>query len=386
MRKGIWEEFDGYDDIIKEIEASRKTGKMRSFKQDLADPYITRLHPKQLDLRVVDIIQETPSTKTFRLVAEDNYLPPFQAGQYISLFLDIDGIRTSRPYSISSQPRQIGFYDITVRRLEGGLVSNFLLDRIQIGDALKSSGPQGHFYHNPLYHEKTMICIAGGSGITPFMSMIREITECGIDRNVLLFYGNQNTDDVIFHQELLHLSQRFENIRYISVIENPETDYDGKCGLITGEIIQEAIGSRVDGRTFFLCGPQGMYDFCIPALELMGVPKRSIRRELYGPPVDICQYPGWPEDVSGDDIFKVAIKNGENIQAPANVPLLVSLEKGGIIPPSICRSGECSMCRVKVLSGSVFQPSGTPVRKSDHKYGYVHACVSYPLEDLEILL
>ena len=118
----------------------------------------------------------------------------------------------------------------------------------------------------------------------------------------------------------------------------------------------------------------------------MGVPKRYIRRELYGPPVNICKDPGWPENVGGDDIFKVTVKNGANIQAPANVPLLVSLEKGGIVPPSICRSGECSMCRVKVLSGNVFQPPGTPVRKSDQKYGYVHACVSYPLEDLEILL
>ena len=191
MRKGIWEEFDGYEDIVKKIEASRESRKMHSFKQDLADPYINRLHPNRLALRVVDIIQETPSTKTFRLVAEDKYLPPFQAGQYISLFFDINGIRTSRPYSISSQPKQVGFYDITVRRLEGGLVSNFLFDKVCVGDTLKSSGPQGHFYHNPLYHEKTMVCIAGGSGITPFMSMIREIIECGIDRNIFLFYSPQ---------------------------------------------------------------------------------------------------------------------------------------------------------------------------------------------------
>jgi ferredoxin-NADP reductase len=385
MKKGIWEEFDGYGDIVKQIEASRESNKMHSFKMDLADPYINRLHPNRLALRVVDIIQETPSTKTFRLVAEDKYLPPFQAGQYISLFLDIKGIRTSRPYSISSQPNQIGFYDITLRRLQGGLVSNFLLDQIRVGDPLKSSGPQGHFYHNPLYHEKTMVCIAGGSGITPFMSMIREIVECGIDQNVFLFYGNKCTDDVIFHQELLRISERFDRIRYIPVIEDPGADYTGKCGLITADLIQEATG-HISGKTFFLCGPQGMYDFCIPALERMGIRKQSIRRELYGPPVDICKDPGWPKHVAANDFFTVTIKNGKSIQAPAKDPLLVSLEKGGIVLPSICRSGECSMCRVKILSGSVFQPPGTPVRKSDRKYGYVHACVSYPLEDLEILL
>jgi ferredoxin-NADP reductase len=385
MKKGIWEEFDGYDDIVKKIEASREAGKLHSFKKDLANPYIDRLHPSRLSLRVVDILQETPSTKTFRLAPEDKYLPPFQAGQYISLFLEINGIRTSRPYSISSQPSQIGFYDITVRRQEGGLVSNFLLDQVRVGDILNSSGPQGHFYHNPLYHEKTMVCIAGGSGITPFMSMIREIAACGIDRNVFLFYGNKHTDDVIFHRELRRISERFERIRYIQVIENPNTDYTGECGLITADLIQETTGG-ISGKTFYLCGPQGMYDFCLPALSSMGIRKRNIRRELYGPPADICKDPGWPSHIAGNDSFRVTIKNGGSIQAPAGEPLLVSLEKGGFVPPSICRSGECSMCRVKILSGRVFQPPGTPVRKSDRKYGYVHACVSYPLEDIEILL
>jgi ferredoxin-NADP reductase len=385
MRKGIWEEFDGYEDIVKTIKAGRESVKHPSFKADHAEPYINRLHPARLALRVVDIIRETPSTRTFRLVSEDGYLPPFQAGQYISLFLEIDHVQTSRPYSISSQPNQIGYYDITVRRQEGGRVSNFLLDKIQVGDFLQSSGPQGHFYFNPLYHHPTMVCIAGGSGITPFMSMIREIVECGLARTVFLFYGNKGLDDIIFHQELLRVSERFPRIHYIPVIEDTDTDDTGRCGLITAELIREVIGD-VHDRTFYLCGPQGMYDFCIPSLESMGIQKRNIRRELYGPPLNICDDPGWPAQINGDDMFEVTVKNGDTISARAGTPLLVSLETNGITPPSICRSGECSMCRIKVLSGTVFQPPGTPVRKSDQKYGYVHACVSYPIADLEILL
>ena len=385
MRKGIWEAFDGYDDIARQIEASREPAKLQSFKAHHPEPYINRLHPALLTLRVVDIIQETPSAKTLRLVSEDGFLPPFQAGQYISLFLEVDRVRTSRPYSISSQPRQIGYYDITVRRLAGGRVSNYLLDHIRVGDRLQSSGPQGHFYYNPLFHHATLICIAGGSGITPFMSMLREIAECGLDRTVFLFYGNKNMQDVIFHAELLRISERFPRIHYIPVIEKAHGGYTGECGLIDAELIRKFIP---DSRqcTCYLCGPQGMYDFCTPALESLGIQKRHIRRELYGPPLNIRNDPGWPAHVTEDRIFSVKIKNKGTIQAPATVPLLVSLENNGITPPSICRSGECSMCRVKVLTGSVFQPSGTPVRKSDSVYGYVHACVSYPLEDLEILL
>ena len=385
MRKGIWQEFDGYKEIADEIELSFEAGKERSFDRQLADQYLGRLHPKELKLRVVDVIEETPSTKTLRLAPADALLPPFLAGQYIPLFAEIDGIRTSRPYSISSQPKQTGFYDITVRRVPDGLVSNFLMDQVKVGDLLDSAGPQGNFNFNPLYHDRHMVCFAGGSGITPFMSMIREIVECGLDREVTLIYGNRHLDDVIFHPELESIAQRFDNITFIPVIEKPAKTYSGACGFINAALIQEVLGDMQD-KTFFLCGPQGMYDFCLPELESLGVAKRKIRKEMYGPPVDICDYPGWPSGINPDKNFQVTILDGKTIPVNAGTPLLVSLEKEGIVPPSICRSGECSMCRVKVLSGKVFQPAGTPVRKSDTRFGYVHSCVSYPLEDLEIML
>jgi ferredoxin-NADP reductase len=189
MKKKIFQEFDGYNEIIEEIEISRKYGVDYSAHKDSPDQYINRLHPSRLRLRVSEIIEETASTKTLRLVSEDHYLPPFLAGQYIALFLGIGNIRTSRPYSISSPPNQTGHYDITIRRVEGGLVSNYLLDEVERGDVLESSGPAGHFYHNPLFHDRTMVCLAGGSGITPFMSMVREVVECGLDRTIYLFYG-----------------------------------------------------------------------------------------------------------------------------------------------------------------------------------------------------
>jgi ferredoxin-NADP reductase len=385
MRKGIWQKFDGYNEIAEEIAISFKAGKERSFDRLLADQYLDQLHPRELNLRVVDIIQETPTTKTLRLAPVNALLPPFLAGQYIPLFAEIDGIRTSRPYSISSQPRQSGYYDITVRRVPGGLFSTFLMDRVKTGDRLRSAGPQGNFHFNPLYHGQHMVCIAGGSGITPFMSIIREIVECGLDRRVTLIYGNRHLDDVIFHQELKAIAQRFDNITYIPVIEKPAETFQGACGFINAALIKAVLNDLQD-KTFFLCGPQGLYDFCLPELESLGVPKRGIRKEMYGPPNNICDHPGWPADITSDRQFQVNVLDHKTIAASAGTPLLVSLEKQGIVSPAICRSGECSMCRVKVLSGKVFQPSGTPVRKSDTQFGYVHSCVSYPLEDLKIML
>ena len=385
MKKGIWQEFDGYGEIIKDIEASRKSGETFTAEKFSPDQFINRLHPDRLSLQVADIITETSSTKTFRLVSKDRELPPFQAGQYISLFLEIDGIRTSRPYSISSPPHLREYYDITVRRVENGLVSNFLLDDLVIGNDLVSSGPAGHFYFNPLIHSKNMICLAGGSGITPFMSIIREIVECGLDRSITLFYGNKTTDDIIFHAELGRISARFDSINYIPVIEDPSDDYIGACGFMTAELIKEILGDLTD-KSFFICGPQGMYDFCLPELEGLGIARRKIRQEMYGAPLNIWQYPGWPREVDPDRLFSVRLKNGQQLKAKAGIPLLVSLEKSGMVVPSLCRSGECSMCRLKVLSGKVFQPAGVAVRKSDRQFGYVHSCAAYPLSDLEILI
>jgi len=385
MRKGIWQEFDGYSDIVEEIKVSRNLGGTAAAAVAAAEEYIRLLHPKRLELRVSDIIDETPSAKTLRLVSMDNYLPPFLAGQYIALFLEVGGIRTSRPYSISSPPNQVGFYDITIRRVENGLVSNHLLDEIKRGDMLAGSGPSGSFYFNPLTHKKTMVCIAGGSGITPFMSMIREIVECGFDRTVYLFYGNRTAEDVIFDGELRRLSERFQNIHYIPVIEEPAEGYAGACGFITRDVLRGAL-EHIKDKSFFICGPQGLYDFCLPQVEDLGVPRRKIKQEMYGAPSNIWEYPGWPAQIKKDDVFSVNVRNGIQLNAKAGETLLSALEKNGVRVPSLCRSGECSMCRVKVLSGEVYQPQGVSVRKSDRRFGYVHACMSYPIADLEILI
>jgi len=385
MKKDVFKEFDGYERIVEEREFSRKYGLDYSGEKDAAEPYINRLHPRRLDLRVSDIITETPSTKTFRLVSRDDYLPPFLAGQYIALFLEVGGIRTSRPYSISSAPNQTGYYDITIRRLEGGLVSNYLLDEMKRGDCLQSSGPEGHFYHNPLFHDRTMVCLAGGSGITPFMSMVREVVECGLDREIYLFYGNKTIEEAIFHDVFPGISGRFSNIHYFPVIESAPEGFQGLTGLITGDLIRSSLPD-VNEKTFYLCGPQAMYDFCLPELEGLGIPRRKIHKEVYGPPADITRSPNWPGEVRGDQAFRVSVRGGGSVEVRAGEPLAASLEKRGVLVPTLCRSGECSQCRLKILSGKVFEPAGVPVRRSDRRYGYVHACVSYPLEDLEIMI
>ena len=227
--------------------------------------------------------------------------------------------------------------------------------------------------------------IAGGSGITPFMSMIHEVVECGLDRTIYLFCGNRSDTDILFHEELLRISRRFRRVTYVPVIETSSPRYNGAKGLIRGALMKEIMG-ETGGRTYYLCGPPAMYDFCLSELDGLGIPRHKIRREMYGPAPDITRNPGWPPHIGRDTAFTVRIRGRGEIRARAGEPLLNSLERNGIFVPAQCRSGECSLCRIKLISGRVFQPAGVLLRKSDRQFGYIHSCAAYPLEDLEILL
>jgi ferredoxin-NADP reductase len=217
------------------------------------------------------------------------------------------------------------------------------------------------------------------------MSMIREVTDCGLPRNIHLLYGSRRPDDVIFGEELEERARRHENLRVTLVISEPPRGHEGFTGFITEKLMKDVLGN-VGGKTFYICGPEAMYPFCLAELLKLEVPGRKIRMEVFGPPKDVTAQPGWPEVVGADTRFQVTIKGRRKIEARAGEPLMISLERAGILIPASCRSGECSLCRAKLLSGKVFQPEGVKLRKSDRAYGYIHPCVAYPLEDLEIMI
>jgi ferredoxin-NADP reductase len=350
-------------------------------------------------LRVTDIIQETPTTKTFRLERLDGPLPPFRPGQYVNLFVDVDGVLTSRPYSISSPPtaEEMGdvcdTLDLTVRDKPDGFVAPYLLNEVRVGDELETTGPAGSFYHEPLIDGDDLVFLAGGSGITPFISIIRDAVRGRGSTPPLrmhLLYGSRVPEDVIFGDELADLAAEHPNLDYALVISEPPPDCRGLVGFLDADLIHERVGD-VRGKTFYVCGPNVMYNFCLDALTELGVPRHKIKRELYGPPDDVTRQLGWPEELPADTLFDVEIvsstlESRQTIRCAAGEPLLNSLERHGFVVPAVCRAGECSACRTRVLSGRVFQPAHTGLRESDRQHGYVHACVSYPLEDLRIQL
>ena len=372
------------EEVLSDIKVARKLALDKIYVGNRADEIIGQLHQKSLNLVVSNIIQETANGKSFRFVSESGYLPPFEAGQYINIFTVIDGVRTSRPYSISSSPRQRGYYEITVARIATGFVSDYFLDHVKVGDKFEANGPAGVFHYNPISHKKTSVFLAGGSGITPFLSMSREILDAGLDREVHLIYGCRSVEVAMFHNIFTAYTKEYANFHYNLVVSDENASWDGARGFIDTKLIKELVGD-VSSCTFYVCGPQIMNDFCVKELKSMEIPTKRIRRELFGSRQDIQKEAGWPTNLTGDEVFNVTIGK-QVIKAKSSESLLASIERAGVRVNVCCRSGECSLCRVKLVSGTVFLSEGVLHRYADEKFGYIHSCKSYPTSDLEIML
>ena len=379
--KGQWDFSAQKEAMVAQTPAGQTIDGARADRPASAEgrPFADRLR-----LRVEQVIQETPSTATFRLSPLDSPGPAFRAGQYLTVFVNVSGTATSRAYSIASPPGADRI-DITVRRKPGGFVSPYLLDEVKPGQVLEAGGPHGTFFHEPAYDSKDIVLLAGGSGVTPMASMIRQAAAEGRDGRIHLLYGSRDPEDIIFKDELLDIAQKHSNIKVDFVISEPPAGYDGPTGFLGADLISSLVGP-VEDRTFFICGPGKMHELCTAALQQLGVPGRRIKKEAYGPPDDPADLPGWPGLKPDAEFEVVEERSGRRIKVTAGEPLMNGLERAGLVIPSACRSGECTACRTRLLEGRVFTPDTVARRRIDERAGMIHPCMSYPVSDLKIKL
>ena len=378
----------GYQESVARKQAREQQGTDFSEQKGKTANDIAKLHPKRLHLEVAEVIQETASTKTFRFRSLGGVLPPFQAGQYINLFVNIGGVETARPYAISSCPTERSYYDLTVKLVDGGFVTDYLLNQVEAGQQFTATSPMGTFYHNPLFHGEELVFLAGGSGGAPARAMIESILNRGLKIDFQLIYGNSYTSDVIFAELFRELSAKHENFDLTEVISRPDEGYEGLSGHLDAALIKqlvEARGSDVSKKTFYVCGPTPFNEFCEAQLKSLGVADKRIRIECNGPPKHPESLSGWPEGLEAEREVTVKVQGRGQFKARVDEPLLNSLERNGYSAENACRSGECSLCRVKVLEGEVFNPPEAKLRKSDETFGWVHSCVAFPTTDIEIL-
>lgn len=386
---------------VKKYQKLEKLKKMREEVQQIPSYFdglenlCDRIHPEKQFLQVTDIQELSKDTKLFRFISAkpNKPLAPFRAGQYIGLIVEINGVRTSRPLSLVSSPNQLSYYELAVKRKENGFVSNYLIDKLKIGDILEATEPLGDLYYNQIFHGKNLVFIAGGSGITPFISLLRNITEYNLQLNIWLFFGCLTEEDILFRKELDDIQSRRSNIKIKYILSEPGSNWKGACGFITKNTILNEI-KTIDDKFFYIVGNRAMYSFIEEQLEELNIPGSRTIFELYGVPDDVTQTVGWPKDIKASKKVKIVIdfiKQGKKVQqiveAQSIEPILNSLEKEKsleLLINSGCRSGACALCRTKLKSGKVFILPDVKMREIDQKFGFIHPCVAYPLTDIHL--
>ncbi|MCR4616310.1 MAG: 2Fe-2S iron-sulfur cluster binding domain-containing protein [Clostridiales bacterium] len=373
--------------MIPERKAHLENGPLRRVPATYPINELAKLnHPGKMELCVSDIIVHSEDVKSYILKAENSNkkLAPFRAGQYLTVQLKIGNSLVTRPYSIASTPNDArkGFYNITVKRVPDGFVSGYILDNIKIGDKITAFSPEGTFVYEPIRDAKTVVGIAGGSGITPFLSLAGSIADGTCDADLVLLYGARTSKDLVFKAELDELGKN-DKITVVYVLsDSKEKGYEK--GFITAELIQKY---APETYSIFLCGPKAMYEFAGKEIEKLNIRKKFVRFELFTSASKASQIPGFPMDKDGLT-FELTVRQfgkEKKITCLSNESILVALERAGIEAPARCRSGECGFCRSKLVSGDVFVPSNTDGRRiADIKFGYIHPCSTYPMSDIVI--
>lgn len=371
--------------VLKNVNKERKRIIYDSSSQNIVTEYVSNtlanyFHPILQHVKVADIIEESLDTKTFVLVADKEAgtkrLAYFRPGQYISIEVFIgDGVY-HRPYTLSCSPKNAfdNTYTITVKRKTKGKVSNYFLDSVKIEDKFLISAPSGEFYYEKLRDANNVIALAGGIGITPFLSMAEAIADGLLDIKLTILYGAKKEKDLLFRERLNELAKKNSFIRVIYILSDEENDQYQR-GFITKEIIDPYIQKET---SFFVCGPLGFYESMNQVLKEYHLPNKYIRHEAFLGKVDIEE----------KNIYNLTVITKDKeilISCHSNETLLSALEKNGIVALSKCHVGECGFCKSKLKSGKV-KTIAESIKKADKEKHYIHPCVTFPESDVVIEL
>ena len=329
------------------------------------------LHPGIIKATVQD--KETAGTDSCKITlrSKEVKFPYFRAGQFITLSSKVGDSFISRPYSIASSPKEAleGKMEIIVQRK--GIFSDFLIDDLKVNDEIITSEPSGDFCHDDLRDRKKILAIAGGSGITPFISMMKAIREGSEDFKLTLLYGVRTRSQILFDPK----DYRHENIRIIIVLSDEEAE--GYChGFISKDIIREHLD---DDTSVFMCGPDAMYSFVSKQLQELDYDETRIRQERNS----ILD-----REVAEKKTYKLTIRIRDEVHvldASNNETIITAIERAGIPAPVRCRNGVCGFCHSRVISGDYYLAEENDFRRSaDRKFNYIHPCCTYPESDMEI--
>ena len=359
----------------------------------LVTPRMARFHT----LKVASVEHETEDA-----VAIGFIIPPelradftFIQGQYVTLKLNVNGEEIRRSYSICSSPLDPEVIKVAVKRVEGGRASGALVGNLKAGGTMEVMTPMGNFFTLlDAAHRKHYVCFAGGSGITPILSIIGTVLRTEPQSRLTLFYGNTDGNRIIFRAKLEEFQAKYGNRFTMHHILTYGRDEDALFnGLITVEKATALLSRFVqdDAHTeHFICGPEPMMVNVSEALEKLGADKKRIHLELFTSPVAMerkAEPAPPPSNGSAPLTGKARVKiilDGKETEIEVGAKgdsILDTAEKAGLDVPYACKGAVCCTCKARVTEGKVAMDMNYALTDEEVADGYVLTCQSHPLTE-----
>jgi ring-1,2-phenylacetyl-CoA epoxidase subunit PaaE len=342
-------------------------------------------------LKVAEIVPETAEANSirFEIPPELRDVFAFKAGQHLTLRAAINGEEIRRNYSLCTAPADSDWM-VTVKRIGGGLFSNWVADQLKAGDTVEVMVPHGSFTTEfNAANRRHLVGIAGGSGITPVMSLIKTLLREEPQSRFTLFYGNRDSSSVIFLETLAALKDKhLGRLEIYHFLDQEEQDIDLFNGMLNRERLEEAIVHLVpdaaDVNGWFICGPGPMMDAAEGALLDRNIAKERIHIERFTadrPPEAVAREIAELQTKAEGATVAVTL-DGRTRRVPFTAGnILDSARAAGLPAPFACKAGVCATCRAKVTRGNVEMAARYGLTDEEVAAGYVLTCQSVPLGD-----
>jgi 3-ketosteroid 9alpha-monooxygenase subunit B len=319
-------------------------------------------------LRVKRVVRETPDAVSLVLDVPGHCSGRFryQAGQFLTLRVTVDGQEMRRCYSMSSAPVEDELR-ITVKRDRGGLVSNWLNDTACEGVEIHAAPPEGRFLLRDIDGE--IVAFAGGSGITPIMSLIRTALATSA-HPIRLFYANRDRDSVIFADALARLVEQHAD--RLTVTHH----LDDVGGVVTPAAVESFVAGAGDAD-YYICGPGAFMDTVEAAVASAGAPRERVHLERF----TVTQAPAAAADgasVATEEVVIELDRKTTTAAYRAGNTLLQTARSAGLRAPSSCETGSCGTCMARVVSGSARMLNNDALDDDEVTEGWVLTCQSLP--------
>ncbi len=342
---------------------------------------------QQTPLYVSEIIKETHDVYTFRFQGDPLCRFVYWSGQYATLVLNIDGKKVVRSYTISSTPTRPFVLEITIKRVPGGLVSNWLPDNLKEGDRVEVAGPKGKFSLIPGKIPKKVLFLSGGSGITPVISMSRWLCDVAADIDIQFFNSVRSPSDIIFRKEIEYMAERYR--MFSSYVLSGTRGHTGEWLGVTGRInrpMMEMISPDLHERTIYMCGPDGFMKAVRDILADLKFDLSRLHTESFGgvrtsATEKAAPVGGGPAGEVAAATGHIAVEfcgSGKIVRTDGSISLLDVAEANDIDLGYGCRIGSCGDCRAKLLTGEVEMSTTEGLDSVAIASGYVLTCVAKP--------